>query len=153
MLNNILFNYDLRCYFFFTFALSFLFTFTFCWWTWHSEGLIFHFYLRRERPCFVLNDERAIITISLGDDVALVSSTMAGVFVNRWLLMTADHPSARNHFPTSRSSPCSIEPSVPLTYINSSSHPWATSIILLNLNCRKCITIYDSRIKNNMNNS
>lgn len=89
-------------------------------WTWHSEEPIFHFYHCREHPCFVSNSGRTIITISLGDDVALASSTAVGIFVNRWLLMTASHPSARNRYPAL---PCSslysIKPSVPLTYVNS----------------------------------
>lgn len=48
-------------------------------------------------------------TIRPEDDMALVSSTMARVFVNRWLLMTGRRPSSRN---PPQIHPCSTHPSV-----------------------------------------
>lgn len=119
-----------------------------CQWTWHSKGPIFHFYHCREHPCFVLNGERVIITISLGDDAALVSSTLAGIFVNGLLLMTATHPSARSRrYPIHRSSPCSIKLSVPLTYVNNPSYYlWAILQMQYEFHRRKCIIRYDMHI-------
>lgn len=48
-------------------------------------------------------------TIRPEDDMALVSGTMARVFVNRWLLMTGCRPSSRN---PPRIHPCFTHPSL-----------------------------------------